>query len=135
MQAGSRFNRPRWDDTDLGSSASGLRSVRIFRSSDGTDWKVEVMLPGSSNAMVVFKHPDGDSSSLHRYNWFISTGPEARSVTSRLLPQRVLDQIDEESLLRLFRRSMPISRSGPTYALGLGGTATGHSRGIGRVDH
>ena len=109
--------------------------MRTFRSSDGTDWTVDIALPGSSNVMVIFRHPDGDSSSKHRYNWYISSGPEARSVTSRLSTQRILEQLDEAAMVRLFRRSMPISRSGPTYALGLGGTATGHSKGIGRVDH
>jgi hypothetical protein len=111
--------------------------MRTFRSADGTEWGVTVMLPGSSNAMVVFRHPDGRSSHFDRYNWFISKGPEARSVTSRLSPERVLEQIDEVSLGRLFGRSMPVSRPAiePNLALGLGGTATGHSRGIGKVDH
>jgi len=77
---------------------------------DGTRWGLEVTLPGSSNAMVVFRHPDGASRRLDRYNWFISTGPEARSVTSRLDPKRVLDKLDRGQVARLFRRSMPISR-------------------------
>ncbi len=84
--------------------------MRQFRGSDGVAWNVEVTLPGSSNAMVIFRHPDGRSSSLDRYNWFISNGPEARSVTSRLSPERVMDQIDDASLNRLFGRSMPVSR-------------------------
>lgn len=84
--------------------------MRQFRGSDGVQWNVEVTLPGSSNAMVIFRHPDGGSSSLDRYNWFISKGPEARSVTSRLSPERVMDQIDDASLSRLFGRSMPVSR-------------------------
>lgn len=98
--------------------------MRTFRSTDGTEWGVSVALPGSSNAMVVFRHPDGRTSGLDRYNWFISTGPEARSVTSRLSPERVIDQIDEVSLGRLFARSMPVSRPAiePNLALGLGGT-------------
>jgi len=84
--------------------------MRTFRGSDGIEWKVEVALPGSSNVMVLFRHPDGRSSSMDRYNWFISKGPEARSVTSRLSPERVMDQIDDASLGRLFGRSMPVSR-------------------------
>jgi len=111
--------------------------MRHHRSSDGTTWKVQVVLPGSSNAMVIFRHPDGESARMDRYNWFISTGPEARSVTSRLSPERVMEQIDEASLERLFRRSMPVSRPAiePGLALGLGGAATGHVRGVGKVDH
>ncbi len=111
--------------------------MRQFRSSDGTTWKVELAVPGSSNMMVVFRHPDGASSRLDRYNWFISTGPEARSVTSRLSPDKVMEQIDDASLLRLFSRSMPVSRPAiePNLAIGLGGSASGHARGMGRVDH
>ena len=65
--------------------------MRTYRSSDGISWGVEVALPGSSNAMVIFRHPDGRSSRQNRYNWFISSAPEARSVTSRLVPEKVLD--------------------------------------------
>jgi hypothetical protein len=111
--------------------------MRTHRAPDGVVWGVEVGLPGSSNAMVIFRHPDRRSSSFDRYNWYISKGPEARSVTSRLTPSRVLDEIDDPSLGRLFSRSMPVSRqpSEPNLALGLGGSATGHSRGMGKVDH
>jgi hypothetical protein len=109
--------------------------MRTYRAPDGVEWKVQVTLPGSSNIMVIFRHPDGDSSHSDRYNWWISKGPEARSVTARLSPERVIDQIDDGSLARLFGRSMPVSReaSDPSLALGLGGSATGLSRGIGRV--
>jgi hypothetical protein len=109
--------------------------MRAFKAPDGTDWGVEVTLPGSSNAMVVFRHPDGGTSRRDRYNWFISSAPEARSVTSRLTPERVIAQIDDVSLGRLFSRSMPVSRPAiePNLALGLGGSAAGLSRGIGRV--
>ena len=84
--------------------------MKSFRSSDGTEWGVDVVLPGSSNAMVVFRHPGGDSSGRDRYNWFISTGPEARSVTTRLSPKEVLAGLDEAAIARLFFRSMSISR-------------------------
>lgn len=109
--------------------------MRTFSASDGTVWGVEVGLPGSSNAMVIFRHSDGRTGRRDRYNWFISKGPEARSVTSRLSPERVLDQIDDAMLAMLFQRSMPISRPAiePNLALGLGGSAAGLSRGIGQV--
>jgi hypothetical protein len=111
--------------------------MKRYTAADGTQWGVDVVLPGSSNAMVVFRHPDGDSSRLDRYNWYISSGPEARSVTSRLAPKRVLEEIDEPTIDRLFRRSMPVSRPAiePNLALGLGGAAAGQSAGMGRVDH
>lgn len=60
--------------------------------------------------MVIFRHPNGRSARLDRYNWFISHGPEARSVTSRLTPKSVLESLSDTDLARLFRRSMPISR-------------------------
>jgi hypothetical protein len=87
--------------------------MKSFRSPDGTHWGVEVNLPGSSNAMVVFHHPDGDSSRKHRYAWYINKGPEARSVTSRLSAKDVADALTEVDLGRLFRRSMTVSRPDP----------------------
>lgn len=87
--------------------------MTAFTAPDGTRWGVEVGLPGSSNAMIFFRHPDGASRGQDRYNWIISQGPEARSVTSRLSPSKVLEQLNQGSMSRLFRRSMPITRSTP----------------------
>jgi len=87
-----------------------MKTRKSYRSPDGILWTVDVDLPGSSNAMVIFRHPDRGSSRLDRYNWFLSHGPEARSVTARLSPAKVLDGLDEAELARLFRRSMRISR-------------------------
>jgi hypothetical protein len=111
--------------------------MRRFRAPDGNEWGVEVALPGSSNVMIIFRHPDGRTARRDRYNWFISKGPEARSVTSRLSPERVGEHLDDMAIGMLFSRSMPVSRPAiePNYALGLGGGAIGHSRGIGKVDH
>ena len=111
--------------------------MKTYKSPDGVEWKVETALPGSSNIMVVFRHPNGDSARLDRYNWFISKGPEARSVTSRLSKDDVLRQLDDAAIAMLFSRSMPVSRPAiePNLSLGLGGGAIGHSRGIGKVDH
>ena len=87
--------------------------MKSWRSPDGIDWVVDVDLPGSSNAMVVFRHPGGASALLDRYNWFISNGPEARSVTSHLSKSKVLESLDDLALARLYRRSMRISRPDP----------------------
>ncbi|HMA25233.1 MAG TPA: hypothetical protein VKP00_14590, partial [Gemmatimonadaceae bacterium] len=65
--------------------------MKTWRSPDGIDWVVDVDLPGSSNAMVIFRHPDGGSARLDRYNWYLSNGPEARSVTSHLSKSKVLE--------------------------------------------
>jgi hypothetical protein len=94
--------------------------MKTYTSPDGTTWSVDVQSPGSSNAMVVFRHPDGRSSRLDRYNWYISRGPESRSVTARLSREKVLEHLDAEQIGALFRRSMPVSSPDP-----LGRTASG----------
>ena len=71
--------------------------------------------PGASNAIVVFRHPDGSAANRDRYAWFINRGPEARSVTARLTEQQVLDAISDADVARLFRRSMPITTGRPSY--------------------
>jgi hypothetical protein len=84
--------------------------MRNFRSPDGIVWGVDVTLPGASNAMILFRHPNGHSSRLDRYNWFLSNGPEARSVTARLSPEHILEGLSDTDIARLFRRSMSVSR-------------------------
>ena len=86
-----------------------------FRSPDGTDWRVEVRSPGSSNAAVVFHHPANPRN--NRYGWFIASGPEAKSVTSRLDPESVLKSLSERDITRLFRRSYPIESPATPYNL------------------
>lgn len=87
--------------------------MKTYKSTDGITWGVIVRSPGSSNAMVVFRHPDGESSRLDRYNWYISHGPESRSVTSRLSPDKVLEHLNATEIAALFKRSMPVSRPDP----------------------
>jgi hypothetical protein len=87
--------------------------MKTYTAPDGTNWSVGVQSPGSSNAMIVFRHPDGRTSRLDRYNWIISQGPEARSVTARLSPEKVLEQLDPATITRLFQRSMSVSRPDP----------------------
>jgi hypothetical protein len=84
-------------------------STRSYTSPDGTDWAVQVMLPGATNAMIVFEHPDGGSSRLDRYNWVNIAGPGARNVTSRADAAAVLRELTDAQIALLFRRSMPIS--------------------------
>lgn len=90
--------------------------MKTYQSTDGVVWNVVVQSPGSSNAMVLFRHPDGQSSRLDRYNWFISQGAESRSVTSRLSPEKVLEHLNPTEIAALFRRSMPVSRPDPLGA-------------------
>jgi hypothetical protein len=84
--------------------------MKSLTASDGTTWGVDIQSPGSSNAMIIFRHPDGRTSRLDRYNWVITSGPESRSVTARLEPDKVLVQLDDATIKRLFGRSMPVSR-------------------------
>lgn len=89
------------------------RDIRPFTGPDGTNWGVEVQLPGASNAMVVFHHPGGETARLDRYAWFLWNGPEARSVTSRVSAEKVMSALTTENTALLFRRSMPVSTDQP----------------------
>jgi len=82
---------------------------RAFTGPDGTNWRVEVQNPGSSNAMVVYRHPSSSTGGLDRYAWYITRGSEAGDVTARLDKRAVLDTLADADIARLFRRSMPIS--------------------------
>ena len=84
--------------------------MKSFTAPDGTIWGVNIQSPSSSNSMIIFRHPDGRTSHLDRYNWVINQGTEARSVTARLVPEKVLEQLDDATIKRLFARSMPVSR-------------------------
>ncbi|MDP9203958.1 MAG: hypothetical protein M3P12_00685 [Gemmatimonadota bacterium] len=83
--------------------------MRPFRGPDGTNWGVEVQVPGASNAMIVFHHPGGKTARNDRYAWDIWSGPESRSVTSRVTSEKVMQSLTEEKLQLLFRRSMLVS--------------------------
>ena len=83
--------------------------TRSYTSPDGTHWIVQVMLPGATNAMIVFEHPDGGTSRRDRYNWVNIAGPGARNVTSRADATAVLRELTDAQIALLFRRSMPIS--------------------------
>ena len=87
--------------------------MNTFRAPDGTEYSVQVAVPAASNAVVYFRHPDGHGARLDRYNWFLSQGPEALNVTGRLDPHAVEEQLDQPTLARLFRRSMPVWRPDP----------------------
>jgi hypothetical protein len=95
--------------------------MRSFTGPDGTNWRVLVQSPGASNAMVVFRHPDGDNARLDRYAWYITQGAEAMDVTARLDKRAVLDSLGEPDIKRLFRRSMPITTVPRTTAPAPGG--------------
>jgi hypothetical protein len=87
--------------------------MKTLTAPDGTKWSVDVQTPGTSTAIIFFRHPDGSTSRLDRYNWIISQGPESRSVTSRLSPEKELERLDDATITRLFKRSMSVSRKDP----------------------
>jgi len=70
-----------------------MPKLRSYRSADGTLWGVDVDLPGSSNAIVRFRHPNGR--------------------TARLSRDKVLESLSGDDIEQLFKRSMPISRPDP----------------------
>jgi hypothetical protein len=84
--------------------------MATYRSADGTVWHVRVSNVGASNAIVLFQHPDGETTRKDRYNWYLSRGPIAKSVTGRLDPKEVADSLTSDEVELLFRRSMPVSR-------------------------
>ena len=86
------------------------KATKAFTSPNGTVWGVSIRGLSSSNSMIVFRHPDGESSRLDRYNWVINQGAESRSVTARQTEDSVLGLLTDASLTKLFARSMPISR-------------------------
>lgn len=83
--------------------------MRAYQSSDGMSWRVEVLLPSASHAMIVFRHPNGRTSRLDRYAWRTIDSPEARDVTARLDADEILEWLTEDDIARHFRRSMRIS--------------------------
>ena len=87
--------------------------MRELVAPDGVRWRVEVRMPGASNAMLVFHHPSGRTSRLNRYAWYLWSGTEARDVTARVTAKQVLERVDDDELQRLLRRSMPISTPVP----------------------
>lgn len=91
------------------------KKMKAYEGPDGTWWGVEVQSPSSSNAMVVFHHPNGRTARLDRYAWYQNEGPQANDVTARLDTRQVLGELDDAEIARLFRRSMPISTRWPQY--------------------
>ena len=83
--------------------------MRTFQATDGMRWGVEVMLPGASHAMVVFRHPNGRTSRLDRYAWRNIDGPQAKNVTARVDADEVLERLTESDMALHFRRSMRIA--------------------------
>jgi hypothetical protein len=76
---------------------------------NGLSWRIDVRNPGSSNAIVVFQHPDPQRTRESRYAHYLWRGPESQNVSGRIDPAAVLSALDDTTLTKLFRRSMPIA--------------------------
>jgi hypothetical protein len=68
-----------------------------------------------SSALVIFHHPTGDSARRNRYAWFNASRPEASDPRARLAESTVIGALDDRTLQRLFRRSMPVETPRPAY--------------------
>lgn len=89
------------------------KKTRAITAANGVQWSVEVPIEavGASNAMLLFHHPSGRTARLDRYAWVNVDTADARNVTTRLDPERVLESLNDERLAQLFRRSMTVDRS------------------------
>jgi len=74
-----------------------------------------VQSPSHSSALVLFAHPDGSTSKRDRYAWLNATTAEASDPRARLKPDAVLSTLDDQTLAKLFRRSMPVETERPSY--------------------
>jgi hypothetical protein len=81
--------------------------MREYQSPDGIRWKVLVQLPSHSSAMLVYQHPDGQSSKLDRYAWINSV--QVTDPRERLSAKDVMERLTDADIARLFRRSMMVS--------------------------
>ncbi len=81
--------------------------MRLYQTPDGLTWRVLVQLPSHSGGMLVYQHPDGQSSALDRYAWINSA--QTTDPRERLSAKSLLDSLSDADLARLFRRSMMVS--------------------------
>jgi hypothetical protein len=97
-------------------SDTNKSTMQSFQAADGTNWGVQVQLPGGSNAIVVFHHPDGRTARKDRYvtlNWH---GPEANQVTKNVDPAKMLATLDDKTVRDLFTRSVLIGGGRPAFS-------------------
>ncbi len=98
--------------------------MREYVAPDGVRWMVEVRTPGTSNATVVFHHPDDATSRRNRYAWHLMSGERALDVRARPSPGKVLESLGDAELAMLFRRSMPIHNEVPAAVPASAGSPT-----------
>ena len=74
--------------------------MREYQSPDGITWKVDVRLPSHSSGMLLFNHPDGQSSKLDRYAWINSQ--RTTDPRDRLSAKEMLDHLEGNGNIGLF---------------------------------
>lgn len=90
--------------------------MKSFRAADGTNWGVQVQLPGYSSAIIVFHHPDGRTARKDRYvtlNWH---GGEASQVTKTVDPETMLSTLNDDAMRSLFSRSVLVGTGRPAFS-------------------
>lgn len=95
---------------------SSIKNMKPFETADGTLWGVEVQLPGSSGANVIFHHPDPSTSRKDRYARLEWRGPEAANIGAQLDIAKVRAALSDAAIADLFRRSMPVGFGAPAFA-------------------
>ena len=93
-----------------------LKEMKSFRAPDGTNWGVEVRLPGNSSALVVFHHPDGSTSRKDRYTTYNWRGAEASNVLATVPAAKIRDALTDAVIADLFRRSVLIGGGRPALS-------------------
>jgi hypothetical protein len=91
--------------------------MRVYQSPDGTAWGVDVKVPSFSSAMVVFKHPDGETARRDRYGWYNAHTATSNDPRARLKDKDVLEALTDREIAMLFRRSMPVTTAWPSYVV------------------
>lgn len=94
---------------------SKIKNMIPFRTGDGTEWGVDVELPGFSSAMIIFHHPDGSTARKDRYARYDWHGPEANDNQARITAAQVRKALDQKTLAHLFTRSMLIGTGRPAF--------------------
>jgi hypothetical protein len=91
--------------------------MRVYQSPDGTLWGVDVKVPSYSSAMVLFKHPDGETARRDRYNWYNAHSPESHDPRARLSGKLLLEGLTDKEIAVLYRRSMPVTTERQRYVV------------------
>ena len=94
---------------------SSIKNMKPFQTADGTRWGVEVQLPGSSSANVIFHHPDPGTSRKDRYTRLEWRGPGSANVVGHLDIAKIRAALSDAVIADLFKRSAPIGWGAPAF--------------------